>query len=352
MSDSRKKILVIDDSALMRRIICDIISLDEEFEVTDMAADGAEGIAFLSQKTYDVVILDVVMPKVDGITVLKKMRQMNDAPPVVMFSSEVGEGTSVTIQALELGAFDFIKKPNSILDARNEKFVKRFLQIIHLATYSQKRPSRKKSDGKTHQINLRHSLPRGESIVAIASSTGGPKALQRVIPLLPADLEVPVLIVQHMPTGFTASLAQRLNELSKLNVVEARDGQKLEKGTAYLAKGGLHMEVVRSGGGHMISLKDGPTREGVKPCANYMYESLAETDYDSIVCAVLTGMGQDGTIGIQNLKSAKSVYTIAQDEETSVVYGMPRAAVKAGLVDQIEPIDKVAEAISKVLGVK
>lgn len=358
-----KKILVIDDSALMRRIICDIISLDDEFEVADMAADGEEGLLFLSRNTYDVVILDVVMPRVDGITVLKNMRQLRKAPPVVMFSSEVGDGTSVTIQALELGAFDFIEKPKSILDAKKEEFMSHFLQTLKAAVASQKKERKSAAkDGsrlpETGSISGEKSFPvSGERIVAIASSTGGPKALQRVIPYLPSGLDAPVLVVQHMPQGFTASLAQRLDELSPLHVVEARDGQKLEKGYVYLARGGMHMEVCKDSSGagskgcYRLKLSDGPTREGVKPCANYMYESLADTEYAGVVAVVLTGMGQDGTVGIQNLKSKKKVYTIAQDEETCVVYGMPRAVVSAGLADRIEPIDNVAQAIIKILGV-
>lgn len=356
MRDSTKKILIIDDSALMRRIICDIISLDEEFEVADMAADGAQGIAYLSKNTYDVVILDVVMPKVDGISVLKKLQNKKDAPPVIMFSNEVGDGSAVTILALELGAFDFIRKPGSIMDAKDEMFVKNFLQTLRLAAESKKKPAGPKTSVKSKAVTPKKapiSIGTMEnSIVAIACSTGGPKTLQRVLPKLPETLDVPVLIVQHMPAGFTASLAQRLDEMCKLNVVEAQDGQKVENGTVYLAKGGMHMEVVKARGGHKIRLVDGPTREGVKPCANYMYESLGESGYASVVCVVLTGMGQDGTKGIQNLKSKKTIYTIAQDEMTSVVYGMPRAVYQAGLADQVEPIDNVAEAISKVLGVE
>lgn len=361
MSDSAKKILIIDDSALMRRMICDIINTDEKFEVADMAADGAEGLIFLSQNKYDIVILDVVMPRVDGLTVLRNMRQLKDAPPVIMFSSEVGDGTSVTIQALELGAFDFIKKPKSILDAKKADFRDQFLETLRVAVESKKRFGEKENQvhkkatfiaAATKGKNLIDA--KANNIVAIASSTGGPKALQRVLPKLPANLNAPVLIVQHMPAGFTASLAQRLNELSAIRVVEAKEGMTIEKGTAYLAMGGMHMEVTndKTGEGYVLHLSDGSTREGVKPCANYMYESLAHTGYDAVLCVVLTGMGQDGTKGIQNLKSEKNVYTIAQDEESCVVYGMPRAAVNAGLADQIEPIDEMAEAISKIMGVQ
>ena len=350
-----KKVLIIDDSALMRRVVCDIIAQDEGFEVADMAADGEAGLNLIMQNTYDVVVLDIVMPKLDGIGVLKRLQEMPDAPSVVMFSSEGGDGTQITIQALELGAFEFIKKPSSILGGREEQFVKRFLSVLLLAVQAGERrkacrqckatlPSVRRSEMK--------SGAKGTKVVAIACSTGGPKALQKVIPALPANLDAPVLVVQHMPAGFTASLAQRLDEMSPLHVQEAQDGMEVAPGNVYIARGGIHMEVAQRGLQKFISLKDGPTREGVRPCANFMYESLAETDYALCVCVILTGMGSDGTKGIQNLKPKKQVYTIAQDEESSVVYGMPRSASAAGIVDQQEPIDKVAQAIISNVGVK
>ena len=350
-----KKVLIIDDSALMRRMICDIIAQDSSFEVADMAADGEEGLRLMQQNMYDVVVLDIVMPLLDGIGVLERMQTMQDAPSVVIFSNEGGAGTQITIRALELGAFEFIKKPVSILDGRQERFVSRFLQVLNLAARSGER-KRRQHRHSSARISGGHAgkvlQAKGDKIVAIASSTGGPKALQNVIPLLPAGLDAPVLVVQHMPAGFTASLAQRLDEMSPLHVQEACDGMEILPGNVYIAKGGVHMEVVQRGKQRFILQKDGPTREGVRPCANYMYESLAQTDYALCVCVILTGMGCDGTQGIENLKLQKPVYTIAQDEETSIVFGMPRAAYAAGIVDQQEPIDKVAQAIINYVGVK
>lgn len=353
MAHKVKKVLIIDDSALMRRMVCDIIAQDDGFEVADMAADGEEGLRLIAQNSYDVVVLDIVMPVLDGIGVLKRLADMPDAPSIVIFSSEGGDGTQITIQALELGAFEFIKKPVSILGGREERFVRRFLSVLKLAVQAGERKKVHRQRSRTFVAAQKGAaaVGKGSRIVAIASSTGGPKALQRVIPALPANLDAPVLVVQHMPAGFTASLAQRLDEMSVLHVQEAQDGMEITKGNVYIARGGIHMEVVQRGKQQFIALKNGPAREGVRPCANFMYESLAETDYALCVCVILTGMGSDGTKGIQNLKPKKQVYTIAQDEESSVVYGMPRSAFAAGIVDQQEPIDRVAQAIINNVGV-
>lgn len=191
----------------------------------------------------------------------------------------------------------------------------------------------------------------GKKVVAIASSTGGPKALQTLIPLLPANLNAPVMIVQHMPAGFTEALAARLNTLSPLSVKEAAEGDVLMPGWVYLARGGRHMEAVRSGSKHLIHYMDEPPREGVRPCANYMYESLASCDYDEVVCAVLTGMGADGTAGIKNLKEKKKVTVFAQNEATCAVYGMPRSIVLSGLSKEGIPLEQIAQEIIKNVGV-
>lgn len=191
----------------------------------------------------------------------------------------------------------------------------------------------------------------GKKIVAIASSTGGPKALQTLIPLLPANLNAPVMIVQHMPAGFTEALAKRLDTLSPLSVKEAAEGDVLTSGWVYVARGGRHMEAVKSGARHLIRYMDGPTREGVRPCANYMYESLATCDYDEVVCAVLTGMGADGTAGIKNLKVKKKITVFAQDEASCAVYGMPRSIVNAGLSGTGIPLERIAQEIIKNVGV-
>ena len=191
----------------------------------------------------------------------------------------------------------------------------------------------------------------GRKVVAIASSTGGPKALQSVVPKLPSNLNAPVLIVQHMPAGFTEALAKRLDSLSDISVKEAAEGDVLRTGYVYLAKGGRHMNVSKSAGKEVIHYTDEPIREGVRPCANYMYESLADSSFDEVVCVVLTGMGADGTAGIKNLTAKKKVTVIAQDEQTCTVYGMPRSIVLAGLADREMPLGNIANEIINNVGV-
>ena len=193
----------------------------------------------------------------------------------------------------------------------------------------------------------------GSKIVAIASSTGGPRALQQVISRLPGNLDGAVLLVQHMPRGFTGSLAERLNELCEIYVKEAEDGEELRKGTVYIAKGGMHMKVQHSTTGrYYIRYSDEPVRDGVKPNANYMYESLMGCGFESVICAVLTGMGADGTEGISALQKKDSTYVIAQSEETCTVYGMPGSIVKAGLADTVLPLEQIAQEIVRKVGVQ
>ena len=191
----------------------------------------------------------------------------------------------------------------------------------------------------------------GKKIVAVASSTGGPKALQTLIPLLPANLNAPVLIVQHMPAGFTEALAGRLDTLSQMAVKEAAEGDVLVPGQVYLAQGGRHMRAVKNGARHIIHYTDEAPREGVRPCANYMYESLADCGYDEVVCAVLTGMGADGTEGIKNLKEKKKITVFVQNEATCAVYGMPKSVVQAGLSDEEIGLKQIAQEITKNVGV-
>jgi two-component system chemotaxis response regulator CheB len=188
-------------------------------------------------------------------------------------------------------------------------------------------------------------------LVALACSTGGPKALQEVIPSLPKNLDAPVVIVQHMPVGFTRPMSERLNDISKVKVSEAVSGEKLEKGHVYIAPGGQHLEVRRNpDGSHRIVLNDMPAIGGLKPCANIMYDSLTNSGYDEIICVVLTGMGADGTNGILTLCQHRPVYVIAQNSETCVVYGMPRMIVETGIVDEIVPLSEVARTIIRNVG--
>ncbi|MDE5940141.1 MAG: chemotaxis-specific protein-glutamate methyltransferase CheB [Lachnospiraceae bacterium] len=378
-----KNILLVDDSALMRRVLCDIIESDKRFRVQDRAVNGLDALGLLSRKTYDAVVLDVNMPQMNGLELLKELQKRKISAKIIMASTDTADGAKITLDALELGALDFIHKPTSALDCRNGTFSQGLLRILAAVTDLEPQvpgqtpaptapvtPAATPRAGGARNIAGRTGAvttperktpapPSGKAvynsgsqIVALASSTGGPKALQAVIPKLPGNLKVPVVIVQHMPPGFTASLAERLNSLSEVSVKEAAEGDVLMPGNVYVAMGGKHLNILNMAGKYTIHYSDEPTREGVKPCANYMYESLMDSKFDRVVCVVLTGMGADGTEGIQHLKEKKKIHVIVQEASTCAVYGMPKSAVNAGLADQIVPLEQIAQEITTNVGVK
>ena len=311
----KKNILVVDDSALMRRVICDIINSDDTFQVTDVCRDGLEAYEKLKVNRYDGVILDVNMPRMGGLELLERLQKERIKTNVIMVSTMTTRDADVTISLTErrpaVAAVSAVQKRNASAETRFKN-----------------------------------------KIVALACSTGGPKALQSVIPYLPANLDAPMVLVQHMPAGFTNSMANRLDEISKINVKEAENGEILKKGTVYIAPGGKHMEVKKCpDGSHKIVYNDMPPIGGLKPCANITYDSLRTCGYDQVVCVVLTGMGADGTNGILELSKVKPIYTIAQDAKTCVVYGMPKAIAETGLVNEVVPLTEVANSITKNVGV-
>ncbi len=355
-----KKILMVDDSALMRRVICDIIDSDERFQVVDKATNGLEALELLSEKTYDAVVLDVNMPRMNGLELLRRLKERGISAKVMMASTLTSEGAKITLDALDLGALDFIHKPTNAIACREDDFKENLLRTLEVVANSKApvfdKPFTAESMRVTKQVvdlaQKHASKVAGNKIVAIASSTGGPKALQSVVSRLPKNLKTPVTIVQHMPEGFTKSLAERLDSISEITVSEAVDGETLEAGHVYIARGGKHMNVdMKAPGRYVIRYSDEPSREGVKPCANYMYESLIKSAFDEIVCVVMTGMGADGTKGILNLKNEKKVHVIAQEQSTCAVYGMPRSIVQAGAADQIVPLEHIAHEIILNAGV-
>ena len=378
----KKNILIIDDSALMRRLLSDIINSDDRFVVKDLATNGIEGLDYIvkNHMQYDVVILDINMPKMNGLELLEQLQKHRIKVQVLMVSTLTKEGAKETIIALERGAFDFVTKPENYLEAKGVDFRNRLLEMIALAAnvetsrtadiapkvtvkndLSAAIEARRSKPLDYVAVNKRMDFPPHKryignktgknKLVALASSTGGPKSLQAVIPKLPKDLDAPVVLVQHMPAGFTNSLAQRLNDISQVTVKEAADGDVLKKGYVYIAPGGKQMRIIRDRNEYRISVTDEPARDGLRPCANIMYESLMNSDYDEITCVVLTGMGADGTNGIGMLGEKKNLFVIAQNEETCVVYGMPRAIAEAKQVDQVLPLENIADAITKNVGV-
>ena len=361
----KKKILVVDDSALMRRVICDIINSDSNFQAKDTCKDGLEAYEKLKTTSYDGVLLDVNMPRMDGLQLLEKLQNEKIKANVIMVSTLTTKDAEVTILALERGAIDFVTKPTAIAEARGDEFKKKVLEVMNAVlnsrtvtrtpvarTASTGAASVAKTAPKKNVTRLK-ATSSNNKLVALACSTGGPKALQSVIPYLPANLDAPMVLVQHMPAGFTKSMADRLNEVSKIKVKEAEDGDRLLKGYVYVAPGGKHMEVVKcSDGSHKISLNTMPAIGGLRPCANITYDSLSKCGFDEVVCVVLTGMGADGTNGILSLSNHKPIHVISQSAETCVVYGMPKAIEESGMVDEVVPLEKVAETITKNVGVK
>ncbi len=330
-----KKVLIIDDSALMRRVISDIINSDERLTVADTATNGVHAIEKLSQGSrYDAIIVDIQMPRMNGVEFLKAMNMGRIRIPVIVVSSVASESADETIEALSLGAMDFVKKPSVSMGLEFREFQNKLLRTLHVACRLKKyRPEQDKGYHKptepAEQMKVRLAkrphkpAAKGEKLVVIASSTGGPKALQSVVPYFPKDFAYPVVIVQHMPAGFTASLAKRLNDLCPLPVKEAEDGEPLLPGIVYLAQGGKQCELVQKSSGK--------------------YE-FSEND-----CAVLTGMGADGTKGIQLIKKDKKVKVVAQNEKTCVVYGMPKAAYMANITDYVVPLEDVTGTLLKMI---
>ena len=358
--DMKKNLLIVDDSALMRRVLCDIINSDSNFQATDVCRDGLEAYERLKVKSYDGVILDVNMPRMDGLQLLEKLQKENIEANVIMVSTLTTKDAEVTILAMERGAIDFVTKPANIIEAKGLAFKEQILSVLTAVLVTKgevgkaRKPAATRVEPKAEKTPVVKPKANGRNkVVALGCSTGGPKALQSAIPKLPPNLDAPIVLVQHMPAGFTKSMADRLNQISDISVKEAEDGDILQKGMVYIAPGGKHMEIKKeSSGNHKVLLNDMPAIGGLKPCANVTYDSLSGSGYDQIVCVVLTGMGADGTDGILTLGRSKPVHVIAQNAETCVVYGMPKAIAEAGVVDEVVPLDEVAKTITKSVGVK
>ncbi|MCR4568343.1 MAG: chemotaxis-specific protein-glutamate methyltransferase CheB [Pseudobutyrivibrio sp.] len=403
------KILVVDDSALMRRIVCDIINSDSDFRVVDVSADGEDAYNKIKNNPYDLVVLDMVLPRLTAVELIEKLFAEKVPFNIVLMSSTLKEDAESTTRALELGALDFVLKPirsgNDTRDAFGASLIKALHDAIKSSNYKtiakkdvsysaksiedskkttqekmemvrnklmaaklgsgnaqtepvkeEPKPVEKKVEKQQEQPAAPKSSPaakgtKGRKLVALACSTGGPQALHTFVPMLPKDLSVPVVIVQHMPEGFTASLATRLNQISSVNVKEAEDGEFFRPGFVYITPGGKHMEICEDAShAAYCHLDDGPPVNSLKPCADIMYKSLKNSGFDEIICVVLTGMGADGSAGIKFLNQFKKTYVISQEASTCVVYGMPKAVEQEGLADEVVPLKSVANSIVKRLG--
>jgi len=359
------RVLVVDDSAFMRKVITDMLASDPQIEVLGTARNGLDALGKIKQLKPDIITLDVEMPQMDGLQLLEKL--MTEYPlPVIMLSSLTQHGTEATIKALSLGAVDFIPKPSGSISLDIEKIKAEILSKVKmgakispakvknnlllkgkpLSVQTEPAAIKQESSGPA-KIPVFSSLPKGnvQKIVAIGTSTGGPRALQEVIPRLPADLPAAVLIVQHMPKGFTHSLAERLNQQSKIRVKEGAAGDRIENGLAILAPGGYHMTLEKGG---VIGLNQDPPVWGVRPAVDILFKSIAQNYSAQVVTVVLTGMGHDGAEGVAVLKE-KGAKSIAEDKSSCVVYGMPKTVVDKGLADRILPLHQVADGIMQLL---
>jgi two-component system chemotaxis response regulator CheB len=349
------RVLVVDDSVVIRRLVCHALEEDQGLEVVGVAANGRIALGRIPQLNPDLITLDIEMPEMDGLQLLRELRREDHAFPVVMFSTMTERGASVTLEALALGADDYVTKASNAgsLDVSLANLRRELLPKIHQFFHMAESP-------KIHPVAEPAATPPPDRAVApapapapmlcrpravaIGVSTGGPAALAALVPQFPAGFGLPIFVVQHMPPLFTRLLAERLNTLTPLRVAEAVEGERPVPGRIYMAPGDQHMRVAASAGGPVIALDQTAPLNSCRPAVDALFSSLADVYGPAVVAAVLTGMGQDGLRGAQQLK-AHGACILAQDEATSVVWGMPGAVANAGLAGQVLPLHAVVPAI-------
>lgn len=354
MNAGKIKVLIVDDSALIRRIIQNILAQDSEIEIAGTAKDGIDALKKAAELNPDIITLDVEMPVMDGISCLENLLKQGTYG-IIMISSFAKDRANATIRALELGAFDFITKSGNIFDMSSQDKQYEILDKIKLAYRTLKNNqlfnSAKKKEVRESLDSTK--IPKEmKYVIALGVSTGGPRALSEILPEFPGDLPAAIVIVQHMPPGFTASLAVRLNETCRLTVKEAEDGDELRAGYVYIAPGDNHLTFSSESSKLIIRLTKTPPVGGLRPNVDVMMTSLSETGFKPIIGVIMTGMGSDGSKGLLKLKEKKDAYIIAQDESTSVVFGMPRSAIENGVVDKTVPLQEIPSCIMNFMGVR
>ena len=359
------KAIVVDDTIVYRKIVSDVLREIPGVEVVAAAHNGKIALSKIATLKPDFITLDIEMPEVNGIEVLQALKDQSDPPVVIMLSTMTREGGEMTMKALELGAFDFIAKPDHGTMAENTvKIEKAIIPIInalkrHKRTKFQLKPIikptikvSKPAGNKNFFIKSQKRTickPKSE-VIGIGISTGGPNALTQMIPMLPADLKASVLIVQHMPPMFTASLAKSLNNKSQIEVKEAADGDLVESGKILIAPGGKQMKIVAGADGitRKIKITDDPPENSCKPSVDYLFRSIAQHYVGRSTGVIMTGMGSDGSKGLVQMKNNGST-VIAQDEASCTVYGMPKKPVESGTADIVVPLEKIAMEIVKTV---
>ncbi|MGY1886678.1 chemotaxis response regulator protein-glutamate methylesterase [Blastococcus sp. SYSU DS0753] len=349
------RVMVVDDSVVVRKIVTDVLSADPGIEVVGTAVNGKVALGKLEQLKPDLITMDIEMPEMNGIEAVRAIRGARNRVPIVMFSTLTERGATATLDALSAGANDYVTKPANVGSVAQsmESVREQLIPRIKALTGRPMTPSRATTQAPPPPPP-RPAVPRTgpgkkPAVLVIGSSTGGPEALARVLPALPATLPVPVLLAQHMPPVFTRQFAQRLDRLSPLRVVEAVDGTPLVPGTVHLAPGDHHL-VVRANGraGFSTSLNQGPPENFCRPAVDPLFRSAVAAFDGAVLGVVLTGMGADGRNGCGEIRNAGGT-VVVQDQATSVVWGMPGAVAQAGYADEVLPLDRIAEAIQRHL---
>lgn len=336
------RVLVVDDSNLIRQLLSNLLSTDPEIFVASTAANGKIALEKIPLINPDIVILDIEMPEMNGLDTLRQIKKLYPNLPVIMCSSFTRSSGVATLDALSLGANDYVTKPvNTSLQTSMEILRTALIPRIKALVFKQCLPALAAIENN-HTGKVRTCLQ--VNIVAIGSSTGGPNALHEIIQHLPENFSVPIVIVQHMPPLFTKLLAERLSALRKIPVKEAANGDILEPGKAWLAPGDFHMRIIKNENNYSIQLSQDPPENSCRPAVDVLFKSVAEAYGAHVLGVILTGMGQDGLIGSQAIHKAGGSI-IAQDEKSSVVWGMPGTVVHAGVADVIKPLNLIAEEI-------
>lgn len=351
-------VLIVDDSAFMRKSLSIMIGSDPDITVVGTARNGQEGFDLAKSLRPDIITLDIEMPVMDGLTALKKI--MTECPTsVIMISSITTEGAQATIKAMELGAIDFIPKELSYVSvniaAIKEDLIQKIKEIVRQKSLKDRlkriRNSTTPAPPPKRFTNVIHDIPRlGFKAIAIGISTGGPFTLQKVLPIISEKVNIPIFIVQHMPPKFTKSLADRLNGMCRLEVKEGEDNERVKPNVIYIAPGGYHMKVRSNGmsGISIINVTSEPSDTLHRPAVDVMMNSVLDVYGKYTLGIIMTGMGKDGFEAVKNLKKLGG-YSIAQDEESCVVYGMPKAIVDGGIADLVLPAERIPEMINRVL---
>ena len=340
------RVLIVDDSAVVRKVLNSLLASDPEIVVAGTAGNGSQALARIPEVKPDLVTLDIEMPGMDGLETLVEIRKLHPKLPVIMFSTLTERGASATLDALARGASDYVTNPcqGETRELAQERVREELIRKIK-SLCAVRVPQAQPQPPPGPMPPLVSARPQARiDVVAIGASTGGPNALTELIPQLPADFPVPIVIVQHMPPLFTRLLSERLNTLARLEVGEGAEGQKLQPGQVWIAPGGHHMTVARKGTEFVLGLNHDPQENSCRPAVDVLFRSVAQTYGANVLAVVLTGMGADGTRGSFDIRKAGGE-VIVQDEASSVVWGMPGSVVAARLTDRIYPLDSIGPEV-------